>query len=224
LSAKDGSTSVADGRRRTAVLISGRGSNLGALIAAARRSDYPAELVLVVSNTPGAEGLARASKAGIPAQVVDHRAFETKAAFEAALDRALRTAGVELICLAGFMRILSPAFVDAWRDRILNIHPSLLPLHPGLDTHARAIAAGDKDHGATVHLVRAETDQGPIVMQEATPILPGDTPETLAARVLAVEHRIYPLALALLASGQARIVGGCVAFEGTPEAATAAPS
>lgn len=198
---------MADGRKRTAVLISGRGSNLGALIAAAKAPDYPSEIALVISNRPDAAGLARAAEAGVPTLVIDHRAFDTKAAFDAALDAALRSARIELICLAGFMRLLSPAFVETWRDRILNIHPSLLPRYPGLDTHARALAAGDREHGATVHFVRVEMDSGPIVARAAVPILAEDTPETLAARVLEAEHRIYPQALALVASGKARVAG-----------------
>ena len=159
--------------------------------------------------------------------VLDRREFATKAAFEAKLDAALRDAGIELICLAGFMRLLSAGFVEAWRDRILNIHPSLLPLFPGLDTHARALAAGVRLHGATVHFVRAEMDTGPIVAQGAVPVLPGDTPETLAARVLEVEHRLYPLALKLVAGGRAKVVGNRVAIEGekfAPDASLLVPS
>lgn len=209
---------MADGRKRTAVLISGRGSNLVALIAAAKREDYPAEIALVISNRPDAAGLARAADNNVPTLVIDHLAFDTKAAFEAALDAALRSARIELICLAGFMRLLSQAFVETWRDRMLNIHPSLLPRYPGLDTHARAIAAGDGEHGATVHFVRAETDSGPIVAQASVPILPGDTPEALAARVLEVEHRIYPQALSWVASGRARVVGESVVLDETASA------
>jgi phosphoribosylglycinamide formyltransferase 1 len=198
---------VADARKRVAVLISGRGSNLGALIDAAAASDYPAEIVLVLSNVSDAAGLSRARQNGIPAVVIDHRRYETKVAFEDAIDASLRQAGIDLICLAGFMRLLSAKFVEAWRDRILNIHPSLLPLFPGLNTHARALAAGATEHGASVHFVRAATDQGPIVAQAKVPVLADDTPEVLAARVLEAEHRLYPHALRLVASGKARVVG-----------------
>jgi phosphoribosylglycinamide formyltransferase-1 len=194
-------------KRRVAVLISGRGSNLQALIDAARAPDYPAEIVRVISNRPDAPGLARAGRAGIPVRVVDHTRFKVRPAFEAALDAALREDRVDLVCHAGFMRILTPGFVDAWRDRSLNIHPSLLPAFPGLDTHARALAAGVRFHGCTVHVVRAEVDAGPIVAQAVVPVLPGDDEATLAARVLAAEHRVYPLALALYASSRARVEG-----------------
>lgn len=191
------------GRVKTAVLISGRGSNLQALIEAARAPDYPAELALVLSNVAGAGGLARAAAAGIPAEVVAHRDYPAKAAFEAALEARLKAAGVELVCLAGFMRLLSPDFVERWRGRLINIHPSLLPAFPGLDTHARVLAAGLKITGCTVHHVVAEVDAGPIIGQAAVPVLAGDSAETLAARVLAAEHRLYPACLALLAGGRA---------------------
>ena len=179
---------------------------MAALIAAAAAPDYPAEIALVLSDRPEAGGLDIARQSGIPGAVVDRSGFATKADFEAALDAALRDAGVEIVCLAGFMRLLSPGFVEAWRDRLLNIHPSLLPAFPGLGTHARALAAGIRTHGATVHFVRAEVDSGPIVTQAAVAVLPDDTPEMLAARVLAVEHRIYPLALKLVAGGAAKVV------------------
>ena len=195
-------------RRRVAVLISGGGSNLQALIDAASAADFPARIALVLSNNPGAYGLERAARAGIPARIVDHRAFAgDRGAFEAALDAALREAGVELVCLAGFMRVLTPSFVEAWRDRLLNVHPSLLPAFRGLHTHARALAAGVLIHGCTVHLVRPELDDGPVIVQGAAPVLPADTEATLAARVLELEHRCYPLALRLLASGRARVDG-----------------
>jgi phosphoribosylglycinamide formyltransferase-1 len=199
-------------RRRVAVLISGRGSNLGALIAAAQEPSYPAEIALVISNRPDATGLAQAANQRVSTEVVDHKAFATKAEFEAKLDAALGAAGIELVCLAGFMRLLSADFVEAWRNRMINIHPSLLPAFPGLHTHERALAAGARIHGATVHFVRAETDEGPIVAQAAVPVLPRDDAETLAARVLKVEHRLYPLALQLVASGAARVVGERVLF------------
>lgn len=203
-------------KRRTAVLISGRGSNLAALVEAARAQGYPAEIALVLSDNPHAGGLGIARAAKIEAGTLDRSAFATRAAFEDALDQALRDARVELICLAGFMRVLSARFVDAWRGRMLNIHPSLLPRFRGLDTHARAIAAGAKVHGATVHFVTPELDSGPVVTQAEVPVLKGDTPETLAARVLDVEHRIYPEALKLVATGRAKLVGGHVEIDGMP--------
>jgi phosphoribosylglycinamide formyltransferase-1 len=194
-------------RKRVAVLISGRGSNLQALIDAARAPDYPAEIVLVLSNIAGAGGLARAAAAGIPTAVVEHRKFADRAAFETELTAQLRAAKAELVCLAGFMRLLTPGFVEAWRDRLINIHPSLLPAFPGLDTHARALAAGVRVAGCTVHFVRAEMDNGPIIVQAAVPVLPEDDEDRLASRVLAAEHRAYPLALALVASGRVRVDG-----------------
>jgi phosphoribosylglycinamide formyltransferase 1 len=189
-------------RRRTAILISGRGSNMAALIAAARDPDYPAEIVLVISNRPDAAGLALARHAGIPARVIDHRIFSAdRPGHEAAIDAALREAGVEIVCLAGYMRLLTPRFIDAWEARVLNIHPSLLPAFPGLHTHARALAAGVKLHGCTVHLVTQTMDEGPILAQAAVPVLPGDTEASLADRVLAQEHAIYPPALRLFVAG-----------------------
>lgn len=193
-------------RRPTAVLISGRGSNLEALIRRSAAPESSARIELVLGDQ-AAPGLEHARAAGIPAGVVERRGFDQRADFERALDGRLRAAGIELICLAGFMRILSPTFVDAWRDRILNIHPSLLPAFPGLDTHRRALDAGVRLHGCTVHLVRAEVDAGPIIVQGAVPVLPDDTPEALATRVLEVEHQIYPFALELLASGRIRVEG-----------------
>lgn len=200
-------------RRRTAILISGRGSNMAALIAAAAEPGFPAEIVVVISNRPDVSGLGLAQQSGIATAVVDHRSCPSKAAFEAALDEALRGHRAELVCLAGFMRLLSPGFVAAWRDRLINIHPSLLPAFPGLHTHKRALVGGVRIHGATVHFVRAETDRGPIIAQGAVPVLAGDTADTLAARVLAVEHRIYPLALDLVAGGAARVVNERVVIE-----------
>jgi len=191
-------------RARTAVLISGRGSNMAALIAAARDPRYPAEIVLVVSNRSDAAGLGKARDAGVAAVAIDHRPFRgDRAAHEAAIDAALRRAGVEIVCLAGYMRLLTPFLVNAWQGRMLNIHPSLLPAFPGLDTHARALAAGVKLHGCTVHLVTQTMDEGPILAQAAVPVLPGDTAEALAERVLVQEHRIYPLALRCFAGGVA---------------------
>jgi phosphoribosylglycinamide formyltransferase-1 len=192
--------------RRVAILISGRGSNMAALIEAAADPAYPAEIVLVLSNVPAAPGIGLAQAAGIPTAILDHKSFPSREAFDAALDARLREAGADLVCLAGFMRLLTPGFVDAWRDKAINIHPSLLPAFPGLDTHAKALAAGVKLHGATVHFVRPSLDDGPIIAQAAVPVIASDTPDSLAARVLAAEHRLYPLALALVASGEARIV------------------
>jgi phosphoribosylglycinamide formyltransferase-1 len=186
-------------RKRVAILISGRGSNMEALIRAAKDPAYPAEIVLVAADKP-APGLVVAEAAGIPTAIADYKALGGKAAGEAALNLILEKAGTELICLAGFMRILSPEFVGRWHDRLINIHPSLLPAYPGVNTHERALAAGDKVHGCTVHFVRAEVDSGPVILQETVPICPGDTPETLARRVLSAEHRIYPRALSLVAS------------------------
>jgi phosphoribosylglycinamide formyltransferase-1 len=189
-------------KRRVGVLISGRGSNMAALLAAARQPGYPAQIALVLSNRPSAPGLTLATAAGVSARAIDHRPFGAdRGANEAALDAALRDAGVEIVCLAGYLRLLTPFLVGAWRGRMLNIHPSLLPAFPGLDTHARAIAAGVKLHGCTVHLVTETMDDGPILAQAAVPVLADDTPEVLAARVLVQEHRLYPAALARFAAG-----------------------
>jgi phosphoribosylglycinamide formyltransferase-1 len=196
---------VAETRKKTAILISGRGSNMAALIGAASDPAYPAEIALVISDRGDAAGLDYARRHRVATALVERSAFSSKAEFEGALTAGLKSAEIELVCLAGFMRLLSPAFVEAWRDRLLNIHPSLLPAFPGLDTHQRALAAGVRLHGATVHFVRAEVDNGPIVAQGAIAVLSGDTPATLAARVLTVEHRLYPLALKLVASGAARV-------------------
>ncbi|MBV8826598.1 MAG: phosphoribosylglycinamide formyltransferase [Bradyrhizobiaceae bacterium] len=187
-------------RRRVAILISGRGSNMSALIEAAKAADYPAEISLVISNRPDAAGLAWARAEGIPTAVVDHTTYgQDREAFERALQAVLEVHRIEFVCLAGFMRLLSPWLVERWHGRMLNVHPALLPAFKGLDTHRRALAAGAKVHGATVHLVAAEVDSGPIIMQETVPIVTGDTVETLAARVLEAEHRIYPEALKKLA-------------------------
>ena len=186
-------------RVRTAVLISGRGSNMSALIEAARSPDFAAEIVLVLSDNPAAAGLSLAGKAGVAAEAVDFRAYNRKPAFEAALETRLAAAGAEIVCLAGFMRLLSPPFVERWKGRILNIHPSLLPNLRGLNTHERALAEGFAEHGCTVHLVTAELDAGPILAQARAPVLPGDDVAALAARVLKEEHRIYPQALDRLA-------------------------
>lgn len=189
-------------KRRVGVLISGRGSNLQALIDAAQNPAYPAELAVVISNRPGAAGLQRAESAGIEAITLDHKDYPDRPSFEAALTAALEARAVELICQAGFMRVVTGGFVEHWRDRLINIHPSLLPAFPGLDTHARALAAGVKLHGCSVHFVRETVDEGPIIGQAAVPVLPGDDPDSLAARVLAAEHRLYPLCLRLVAEGR----------------------
>ena len=190
-------------KKRVAVLISGRGSNMAALIDAARAKDYPAEIVLVVSNRPDASGLGRARGAGVATATVDHTAFGgDREAFEHALDAELRAHRVDILCLAGFMRLLTPWFVTRWSGRMINIHPALLPQFKGLHTHRRAIDAGVKRHGATVHFVVPAMDAGPIIAQDSVPVLESDTEQTLADRVLEVEHRLYPQALRLLAEGR----------------------
>lgn len=195
-------------RKRVAILISGRGSNMAALIAAATEPSYPATIALVVSNRADAAGLQRAAEAGIATLVIDHKQFgKDRAGFERALDERLSAARIDFVCLAGFMRLLTPWFVAKWEGRMINIHPALLPSFKGLDTHERALAAGVKLHGASVHFVTAETDSGPLIVQAAVPVRDADTPETLAARVLTAEHRIYPLALRWLAEGRLTVVG-----------------
>lgn len=179
---------------RVAILISGGGSNMVRLIES-MTGDHPGRPCLVLSNVPGAGGLARAAERGVPVATVDHRTFPDRAAFEAELDATLRAAGAQVLALAGFMRVLTPAFVGRWAGRIVNIHPSLLPKYPGLHTHARALAAGDAQAGCTVHLVTPDLDAGPILGQASVPILPGDTAEILAARVLVAEHSLYPATL-----------------------------
>ena len=204
-------------RKRVAVLISGRGSNMAALIEAAKAKDFPAEIVLVVSNRPQAAGLAIARAAGVACEIVDHTQFgKDRAAFERALQAALEKQRIDLVCLAGFMRLLTPAFVEQWPQRMLNIHPALLPAFKGLDTHKRALAAGAKVHGATVHFVVPEMDSGPIIMQGAVAVRGDDTEDALAARVLAVEHRIYPLAVGLVAQGRVRVENGRCLIDGVP--------
>jgi phosphoribosylglycinamide formyltransferase-1 len=204
-------------RKRVAILISGRGSNMVALIEAAKDLRYPAEIAVVVANDPAAEGLKRAAASGIRTSVVDHKKFgKDREAFERALQEELTAHKIELVCLAGFMRLLTPWFVRQWDGRLLNIHPALLPAFKGLDTHARALEAGAKEHGATVHFVVPEMDSGPIVAQAAVPVRDGDTEATLAARVLEVEHRIYPEALRLVAEGRVRIAEGRCLIDGQP--------
>jgi phosphoribosylglycinamide formyltransferase-1 len=201
-------------RKRVAILISGRGSNMAALIDAARAPGYPAEIVLVISNRPDAGGLQVAREKGIRTTTIDHKAYSTREAFDAALEQRLAKARIDIICLAGFMRMLTTPFVDHWRGRMLNIHPSLLPDFKGLDTHARALAAGVSEHGCTVHFVAPELDSGPIILQAQVPVLDGDDEKSLAARVLAEEHRIYPEALKLLAEDKLKIEGDRVLFAG----------
>ena len=193
-------------RLKVAVLISGRGSNLQALIDACARPGFPAEISLVISNVAGVQGLERAERAGIATRVIAHRDFAERARFDAAIDAALAESHVEFVCLAGFMRILGEAFVARWRDRLVNIHPSLMPAFKGLNTHERALAAGVRFTGCTVHFVRPAMDDGPIIVQAAVPVLPGDDAERLAARVLEAEHEAYPLALRLIAEGRVRVV------------------
>jgi len=204
-------------RKRVAVLISGRGSNMAALIEAAKDKTYPAEMVLVISNRPDAGGLLVAQANGIATEVVDHTVYgKDRAAFERALQAVLEKNRIDIICLAGFMRLLTARFVKQWQHRILNIHPALLPAFKGLDTHRRALEAGVKVHGATVHFAVPEMDSGPIIAQAAIRVRPEETEEELAARVLKVEHKIYPLALRLLVEGRVRVEGGQCLVDGTP--------
>ncbi|MCJ2141747.1 phosphoribosylglycinamide formyltransferase [Methylobacterium sp. E-066] len=202
-------------KTRVAVLISGRGSNMVALIEAAQDPAYPAEIVLVLSNRPDAAGLARAAEAGIPARAIDHKGFSDRASFDAALDAELRAADIDLVCLAGFMRIFTPGFVAGWAGRMLNIHPSLLPLFKGTHTHQQALDAGVRLHGCTVHFVVPELDAGPIVAQAAIPVRQGDDPDSLADRVIVQERRLYPAVLALVAGGRARLEGDRVVIADT---------
>ncbi|MBR1230900.1 phosphoribosylglycinamide formyltransferase [Bradyrhizobium sp. AUGA SZCCT0222] len=202
-------------KRRVAILISGRGSNMAALIDAAKAPDFPAEIVTVISNRADAGGLEKAAASGIPTTVIESKPFgKDRAAFEAVLQRALDEKNVELICLGGFMRLFTAEFVKRWYGKMLNIHPSLLPSFPGLDPHGQALTTGVKISGATVHFVIPETDAGPIVMQGAVAVADGDTAETLAQRILGIEHRIYPEALRLLASGKVRLEGDICRISG----------
>jgi phosphoribosylglycinamide formyltransferase 1 len=202
-------------KKRVAVLISGRGSNMAALIAAAQAEDFPAEIALVLSNRPESEGLAAAREAGLATAVVDHARFgKDRDAFERALQAELEAHRIDIVCLAGFMRLLTPWLVARWQGRMLNIHPALLPAFKGLDTHARALAAGVKIHGASVHFVVPEMDSGPVIAQGALSVHDDDMADTLAARVLALEHRIYPTALRLVAEGRAHIVDGRCLIDG----------
>jgi phosphoribosylglycinamide formyltransferase 1 len=194
-------------KKRTVILISGRGSNMMSLVEAARAADYPADIVAVISNRPEAAGLAWAKAQGIATLVVDHKTFKSREAFEVELDKVLVASKPDIIALAGFMRIMTPGFVHRWQERMINIHPSLLPNFKGLHTHEQALAAGVKVAGCTVHFVRAEMDAGPIIAQAAVPVLSGDTADALGARVLAAEHKLYPAALRLLASGRVHVEG-----------------
>ena len=192
-------------KTKVGALISGRGSNLQALIDACAAEDFPAQISIVISNKAGAKGLDRAREAGIPAEFIDHTLFETREAFEEQIDKRLKDADVKYVCLAGFMRILTPWFVERWRDRLINIHPSLLPSFKGVHTHERALDKGIRVHGCTVHFVRPDMDDGPIIGQAAVPVLSSDDAETLGERVLAAEHKLYPVCLKLLVEGKARV-------------------
>jgi phosphoribosylglycinamide formyltransferase-1 len=207
-------------RKRVAILVSGRGANMAALIAAAKSQDYPADIALVLSNRPQAAALGRAQAEGIATAVIDHVDYgKDREAFEHAIQAALEAHRIEIVCLAGFMRLFTPWLVSRWNGQMLNIHPALLPAFRGLHTHARALEAGVKIHGATVHFVVPEVDSGPIVAQAAVPVLDGDTPDALAERVLAVELRLYPLALALVAGGKVQIAGSTARSEAAVSAA-----
>ena len=201
-------------KKRVGILISGRGSNMQALVKAMATTGFPAEPVVVVSNRSEAEGLAWAKERGLPTVAIDHRSYANRMAFEARLHQALLDHHVELICNAGFMRMLTGGFVERWKDRQLNIHPSLLPSFPGLDTHRRVLEQGVLITGCTVHFIRTEMDSGPIVAQAAVAVMPGDTEHSLAARVLSAEHKLYPLALRLVASGQVRVENETAIFAG----------
>jgi phosphoribosylglycinamide formyltransferase-1 len=194
-------------RKKVGVLVSGRGSNLQALLDACADPAFPAEITLVISNVPGVFALERAEKAGVPTLTIPHKGFPSREAFDAEMDKALRAAGVEIVCLAGFMRLLSTPFAESWRGRMINIHPALLPSFKGLHTHRRAIEAGVKLHGCTVHLVTPELDDGPILVQKAVPVLSQDDEDSLAARVLEQEHKAYPEALRLLAEDRVIVDG-----------------
>ncbi|MCK9992647.1 MAG: phosphoribosylglycinamide formyltransferase 1 [Alphaproteobacteria bacterium] len=200
------------GRLKTCVLISGSGTNLQALIDACAAPDFPAEIVLVISNRADAGGLDRARRAGIPTRIIPHKDYASREAFDAAIDAALRAAGVEFVCLAGFMRLLTAGFVNQWRDRLINIHPSLLPAFKGIDAVEQALAAGVSKTGCTVHFVRPEMDAGPILLQAEVPVEVADTSETLHDRIRQAEHRCYPEALRLISAGKVRVDGESVMF------------
>ncbi|MFG1223613.1 phosphoribosylglycinamide formyltransferase [Xanthobacter wiegelii] len=200
--------------KRTAILISGRGSNMAALVKAAEAPDFPAEIALVLSNREDAAGLDFAKDHGVPTLVLSHKGYADRLAFDAALDAHLKAEGIEIVCLAGFMRLLTPWLVERWRNRMINVHPSLLPSFKGLHTHERALEAGVRLHGCTVHFVRAEMDEGPIILQAAVGVEADDTPDVLAARVLAQEHVIYPKGLELLAAGRLKVADERVEITG----------
>jgi len=199
-------------RKRVAVLISGRGTNMAKLIEAAEDSSYPAEIAGIISDIPEAPGLVFGAGKGIGTAAIPRRDFTSKEAHDAAINAALQVLGADIVCLAGYMRLLTPAFVDSWAGRLINIHPALLPSFRGLDTHRRAIEAGVRIHGCTVHFVTAETDAGPVIAQAAVPVLPSDSEADLAARVLKAEHELYPLALKLVAENKVSMVDGRAVF------------
>ncbi|MEI2741786.1 MAG: phosphoribosylglycinamide formyltransferase [Candidatus Competibacter sp.] len=201
---------------RLVVLISGRGSNLQAILDQSASGELPVDIAAVISNRPGVQGLERARRAGVPALELDHKAFSDRPGFEAALVELIDRHQPDLVVLAGFMRVLTPSFTDHYRGRLLNIHPSLLPKFRGLHTHERAIAAGETEHGASIHFVTAELDGGPIIVQARVPVLPGDDPDTLGARVLEQEHRLYPQAIRWFAQGRLGLEGERVRFDGRP--------
>lgn len=201
-------------RKHVAILISGRGSNMMSLVEAARDPNYPAEVILVISNRPEAPGLAWAAAQGLPTKVIDHKSYPNREDFDAALHEALVASGAEIVCCAGFMRLMTAGFVEKWSGRMLNIHPSLLPAFKGLDAQSQALAAGVKIAGCTVHFVEPEMDSGPIIAQAAVPVADDDTPDTLAARILSAEHKLYPHALRLVATGEARLEGRRVVVGG----------
>lgn len=204
-------------KRRTAILISGRGSNMAALIDAASAQDFPVEIVGVISDQPQAPGLVLAERLGIPVRTIERRVYATKELHDAAIDEVLSDWGTEIVCLAGYMRLLTPGFVEKWEGRMINIHPALLPAFKGLDTHRRALEAGVRIHGCTVHFVTSEMDAGPIIAQAAVPVVVGDTEESLSARVLKAEHHLYPLALRMVAEGKARMFDGAAVFPGVDD-------
>ena len=201
---------------RLVVLISGRGSNLQAILDQAASGEWPVDIAAVISNRPGVQGLERARRAGVPALELDHKNYPDRPEFEAALIELIDRQQPDLVILAGFMRVLTPGFTEHYRGRLFNIHPSLLPKFRGLHTHERALAAGETEHGATIHFVTAELDGGPIIVQARVPVLPDDDPDTLAARVLAQEHRLYPQAIRWFAEGRLKLEGEQVWFDGKP--------
>ncbi len=199
--------------KRVAILISGRGSNMEALIEAAEDTSFPAEVVLVISNRAEAAGLSYAKGKGIEAYPIPHKSYASREDHDAAIDAALEKAGAEIVCLAGYMRIMTPELIEKWAGRMINIHPSLLPAFQGLHTHERALEAGALEHGCTVHFVTAGVDEGPVIAHATVPVLVGDTPDVLGGRVLAEEHRLYPAALRLVAEGKVRMENGAPCFQ-----------